>query len=57
MKSYNSITTKINSEISIYAFDKLDGSNIRSEWIKSDAWLTKLKEYCDGDINEFNKLK
>lgn len=34
MKSYNSIPTKVNSEIPIYAFDKLDGSNIRSEWTK-----------------------
>jgi hypothetical protein len=38
MKSYPSIPTKINSEISIYAFDKLDGSNIRAEWDKKKGF-------------------
>ena len=32
MKQYPSIPSKINSEVDIYAFDKLDGSNIRVEW-------------------------
>lgn len=32
MKSYPSIDTRINSEVQVYAFDKLDGSNIRAEW-------------------------
>lgn len=32
MKQYPSIPSKINGEIDIYAFDKLDGSNIRVEW-------------------------
>jgi hypothetical protein len=32
MKSYPSIDHKINGEVDIYAFDKLDGSNIRAEW-------------------------
>lgn len=32
MKSYPSIDFKINSEVQVYAFDKLDGSNIRAEW-------------------------
>jgi len=34
MKSYPSIAHKINSEDVIWAFDKLDGSNIRAEWSK-----------------------
>ena len=38
MKSYPSITAKLNSEISIYAFDKLDGSNIRAEWTKKNGF-------------------
>jgi len=32
MKSYPSITYKLMKSINIYAFDKLDGSNIRAEW-------------------------
>lgn len=32
MKSYPSITTKIDFTKSFYLFDKLDGSNIRAEW-------------------------
>jgi len=32
MKQYPSIPSKINSELDIYAFDKLDGSNIRVEF-------------------------
>lgn len=32
MKTYPSIDFEINSSIDIYAFDKLDGSNIRAEW-------------------------
>jgi hypothetical protein len=32
MKSYPSITKDIRQDIYIYAFDKLDGSNIRAEW-------------------------
>jgi hypothetical protein len=32
MKSYPSITREIRSDLPIYAFDKLDGSNIRAEW-------------------------
>jgi len=32
MKSYPSITKEIRHNIHIYAFDKLDGSNIRAEW-------------------------
>jgi hypothetical protein len=32
MKHYPSITKEIINSIDIYAFDKLDGSNIRAEW-------------------------
>ena len=32
MKHYPSITKEIRHDIYIYAFDKLDGSNIRAEW-------------------------
>lgn len=32
MKSYPSITKDIRDDIHIYAFDKLDGNNIRAEW-------------------------
>lgn len=32
MKSYPSITKEIRQDVYIYAFDKLDGSNIRAEW-------------------------
>lgn len=34
MKHYPSIPKEINSNIDIFAFDKLDGSNIRAEWSK-----------------------
>jgi hypothetical protein len=32
MKHYPSITKEIRHDVHIYAFDKLDGSNIRAEW-------------------------
>ena len=32
MKQYPSITKDVRKDIYIYAFDKLDGSNIRAEW-------------------------
>lgn len=32
MKTYPSITTKIDFSLSYHIFDKLDGSNIRAEW-------------------------
>lgn len=34
MKEYPSIPKEIRTETPIYAFDKLDGSNIRAEWSK-----------------------
>jgi hypothetical protein len=39
MKTYPVIEYKINGNIHVYAFDKLDGSNIRVEWtIKKGFW-------------------
>jgi len=38
MKEYPHITNQITNEY-IYAFDKMDGSNIRAEWVKG-------KEFC-----------
>ena len=38
MKSYPSIPKKILPDLSIYAFDKLDGSNIRAEWNKKNKF-------------------
>lgn len=32
MKPYPSITTEIRRDVPVYAFDKLDGSQIRAEW-------------------------
>lgn len=32
MKHYPSITKEVRQDVYIYAFDKLDGSNIRAEW-------------------------
>lgn len=32
MKQYPSITKNVRKDLHIYAFDKLDGSNIRAEW-------------------------
>lgn len=32
MKSYPTITKDVRQDVFIYAFDKLDGSNIRAEW-------------------------
>ena len=38
MKSYPSITTKIDFSKEYYLFDKLDGSNIRAEWSKKQGF-------------------
>lgn len=43
MKSYPSITKFKTAPINhIFAFDKLDGSNIRAEWSKKDKTFTKF---------------
>lgn len=38
MKSYPSISKDIRTDIFIYAFDKLDGSNIRAEWTAKNGF-------------------
>jgi len=38
MKSYPSIPSKIINGKSVYAFDKIDGSNIRAEWNKKSGF-------------------
>jgi len=38
MKSYPSIDATPKTDISIYAFDKIDGSNIRAEWNKKNGF-------------------
>lgn len=38
MKTYPSISREITKGISIYAFGKLDGSNIRAEWSKKQGF-------------------
>ena len=41
MKTYPSIGRRI-VDIDIYAFDKLDGSNIRAEWTRKSRSFTKF---------------
>lgn len=38
MKTYPSISYATESHLPIYAFDKLDGSNIRVEWTSKKGW-------------------
>lgn len=38
MKTYPSITKKTDENIDIYAFDKIDGSNIRAEWTNKSGF-------------------
>ncbi len=38
MKSYPSIPKEIRRDIHIYAFDKIDGSNIRAEWTRKNGF-------------------
>lgn len=38
MKEYPSISKEIRGDIPIFAFDKLDGSNIRAEWSKKQGF-------------------
>ena len=39
MKSYPSIPTDIRADVPIFAFDKLDGSQIRVEWTKKSGFV------------------
>lgn len=38
MKEYPSISRRIDRDLLIYAFDKLDGSNIRAEWTRKNGF-------------------
>jgi len=38
MKTYPSITKDIRKDLTVYVFDKLDGSNIRAEWSKKKGF-------------------
>lgn len=38
MKAYPSISKDIRTDVNIFAFDKLDGSNIRAEWSKKKGF-------------------
>lgn len=38
MKAYPTITAKIEPRMHVYAFDKLDGSNIRAEWSRKKGF-------------------
>lgn len=38
MKEYPSIPKDVRTDVNIYAFDKLDGSNIRAEWSKKQKF-------------------
>jgi hypothetical protein len=38
VKTYPSISYATESHLDIYAFDKLDGSNIRAEWTSKKGW-------------------
>lgn len=46
MKEYPSINKDIRSDIMIYAFDKLDGSNIRAEWSKKRGFYKFGTKKC-----------
>ena len=53
MKEYPTISTKIVDQ-PIYAFDKLDGSNIRAEWTKKQGFYKFGKRH--GLVDETNLL-
>jgi hypothetical protein len=44
MKAYRSIDKRIIPNIFIYAFDKLDGSNIRVEWSRKKVSINLVLE-------------
>lgn len=61
MKEYPSIPKDIRTEVPIYAFDKLDGSNIRAEWSKKRGFYkfgskTRLMGEDDKILGESIKL-
>lgn len=61
MKQYPSITKKVTPNSYIYAFDKLDGSNIRAEWSKKKGFWkfgtkTRLVDETDSIFGQAPKL-
>ncbi len=63
MKSYPSISGKVEKGMSIYAFAKLDGSNIRAEWTKKKGFnkfgsrnrlLGSDQEFIDESVQLIN---
>jgi hypothetical protein len=57
MKHYPSITKEVRNDIDIYAFDKLDGSQIRAEWNSKKGFYkfgTKNK-LIDANSNSFGQ--
>ncbi len=57
MKHYPSITKEVRHDLYIYAFDKLDGSNIRAEWNSKKGFYkfgTK-NQLIDKNSNPFGK--
>lgn len=51
MKQYPSIEKKINRDLPVYAFDKIDGSNIRAEWRKKNGFYKFGSRNCLIDEN------
>jgi len=61
MKPYPTIPKKVDRSISIYAWDKLDGSNIRAEWSKGSGWYKfgsrkRLLDETDEHLGEAKQL-
>ena len=51
MKEYPSISRQIDRSLQIYAFDKLDGSNIRVEWSRKAGFYKYGSRTCLMDAN------
>lgn len=56
MKSYPSISKEVNTNTYIYAFDKLDGSNIRAEWnLKQGFYKFGTRTQLIDETSQFGK--
>lgn len=61
MKDYPSIPAKWRTDVRVYAFDKLDGSNVKAEWNQRQGWYkygsrTQLLADNSGHLNEAKGL-